>query len=837
MKVTLTNFKHWRNATFEIPDKGLVLVSGWIGTGKSTILNAISYALYGNIRKPLSHGVKTCKVVLEIKNAIITRTNRPNRLLLVYKETEYEDDGAQGVIHQLFGMTCKEFMTSSYIVQRLTNSVISMTPTEQAKFVETLAFSDDVHKECRAKFKTKVKDCKVSLTHYEGQYTALDRQLCVQKEALPELPPNLDGISRKDVKSEQSQLRLKLNSYKKDLSTLGNELKELQVNESRNIDLQETKRTLEIEMSQYISMRSQLGEVETPEKIEKLELEVEGVKCLLNKTVSYLAHKITLGKAEKFRDEHLDVIRQKIADIQKILPSTGIEDLYIKVSGLERIRRIYDSERQIIQAEKLGKSRAITSVKRIFIEVKRIYSIKSLNITKGKVLLKFLCQKTADTQCELESVEKVIAGIAESITRQKIYGNIYKCPDCHSVLQFRGEQLHKVKDSESEEPQRDYEMCLNNEKMTALSARTQLNKLREWIGELEDSLKIIATLETPRTVEYDHADAVESTRLADKYNLLEEKLSNLQNQVKRGALPPSITALFEEAKLQNAQYSKDFTPDLDVNTIEKNVSNLTSNLTEIWRVRSEHSSLTREIVTREGKIACIVKMLGGKKFLPSKKTRGLKIVGEEIRLAQIESVECSARLTDLQETFELISNYEIYQKELLAIENLDAELAKTAQTIKETERKLQGAIGLEEAGKEAEIMAMRATIDSINEHAKGYLERMFEDPITVRLQGHKTTSRGEHRTQMNTVVIYRGEESSIDDLSGGEEQLCELAFLLAVNDMIGSDIILLDECINNLDSDVNTKILNNLKDVGKDKLVLVCSHEAVRGIFDKIIEL
>jgi ABC-type Mn2+/Zn2+ transport system ATPase subunit len=90
---------------------------------------------------------------------------------------------------------------------------------------------------------------------------------------------------------------------------------------------------------------------------------------------------------------------------------------------------------------------------------------------------------------------------------------------------------------------------------------------------------------------------------------------------------------------------------------------------------------------------------------------------------------------------------------------------------------------------------------------------------------------------MNTVVRYKGDESSMDDLSGGETQRVELAFLLAVNDMIGSPMILLDECLNNLDAEINMDVLSQLRDLSGGKIILVISHEAVEGVFDEIVTL
>ena len=88
MKIICRNFRCHEDATFEFPDTGLVLLSGDSGAGKSSVLAAFVYALYGKlpgkIRKPYTHGKKDCCVTVEYLGMTIVRT-KPKTVSVTYE--------------------------------------------------------------------------------------------------------------------------------------------------------------------------------------------------------------------------------------------------------------------------------------------------------------------------------------------------------------------------------------------------------------------------------------------------------------------------------------------------------------------------------------------------------------------------------------------------------------------------------------------------------------------------------------------------------------------------------------------------------------------------------
>lgn len=188
--------------------------------------------------------------------------------------------------------------------------------------------------------------------------------------------------------------------------------------------------------------------------------------------------------------------------------------------------------------------------------------------------------------------------------------------------------------------------------------------------------------------------------------------------------------------------------------------------------------------------------------------------------------ESLVRMTAARETFELRKT-------------LSSELTKLESELSTEAQKLASANVLIELTKKAELTALARTLSNLNLYAREHLDDLFVDPITVTLSTVTTLkTTGKQKAAMSVAIEYRGiSTDDFDILSGGEKQRCSLAFVLGANELASSPILLLDECLNNLDSDTNSAALSSLRTYAEGKLVLVISHEAVEGIFDGVVAL
>ena len=160
MKLELSNFKCHAHKEIEIGGDGVILISGKSGIGKTSIIEALIFVLFGSGRKIIRFGHKSCYVRMNVdlggQHLNIYRTKGPNRLTITTTPIEntlddtcsqlqvdktnanyYEDDAAQAIIHEYYG---SEYQSIGYLSQSSFNSFVLMSPQDKLSFLEQLIF-------------------------------------------------------------------------------------------------------------------------------------------------------------------------------------------------------------------------------------------------------------------------------------------------------------------------------------------------------------------------------------------------------------------------------------------------------------------------------------------------------------------------------------------------------------------------------------------------------------------------------------------------------------------------------------------------------------------------
>jgi len=140
--------------------------------------------------------------------------------------------------------------------------------------------------------------------------------------------------------------------------------------------------------------------------------------------------------------------------------------------------------------------------------------------------------------------------------------------------------------------------------------------------------------------------------------------------------------------------------------------------------------------------------------------------------------------------------------------------------------------------KDAETKSIFDFIDTLNSHASIYIEDFFPDEdISISLITNKELKSGKDKTGLFFEVNYKNMIGDIDFLSGGQRDRVNLAFTLALSELVDNRVLLLDECISSLDSETSDIVVETLKEKYKGKLVLCVAHQVNTGVFDKVIKI
>jgi len=813
MKLHLVNFRCYSDKTFEFGDDGLVLITACSGAGKSTILMAIQFALFGTGTKITSYGKTACKVELEFGNMKIVRTKRPNRLIL---NDDYEDSVAQEIINKTFGDT---FDVTGYISQNALNSFIIMSPTDKLEFLEKFAFKNinlsEIKNRCKTLISKRNEELNKTITQLETNINIFN-----DMDEPREIKFPLSGKSsqyEKITKNEEIRKKNCETLIKKSRILIEKSQKEL-------ADLRVLKATIDTKKENISSLEDKLDKI----KNDKDNIEYEGDEQLekYKNILKYiLSQKELIYLEDRFGNDKEKLENLKIKEINKL--NEELENLknniWIEYTENELKNTIKDTKDILKDAKKL------TFLKK---EVDDYKDISYDEINKEK-------EKLENLKNEFDEQNKILKIIKDSET-------IHSCPSCSCKIQIRNNELYlidniptinenieDVKDNITKLSKeiRSLEKFISDEESKLKRKNKIIKEIDEICSQYEDEINedsisndleyLENYLKAEKTKEK-KINKIEETIKEGKFSLfvdLEKDLLTLEKRITE--IKKTSTSIYDDDNIMNEE-------DLRILIIKEE-----KNKEKLEKIEETTKILLKDKTKYEKQISEIEdKHLTSYKSIKDEEEINLIIRENKNTIIELENkkIEHIDNIEKIKEYNDYILNKEKYNLWKKKIKDLE-------QKEKEDRQKYTSSQLLKEKLLEAESIAVANVIDSINTHAQIYLDSFFLDnPIVVRLLPFKETKKS-NKPQINIEILYKDMECDLNMLSGGELSRVILAFTLALGEMFNTPILLLDESTASLDQEATTLVFDSIKENFKGKMVLIIAHQIIQGVFDKVIKL
>jgi exonuclease SbcC len=816
-------------------EKGITLLTGQSGNGKSTILLAIYFALYGEGKKLISYGKTSCSVTFYIDDLIIIRTKHPNFLKLKIKKNdslneyyEYDGNSAQCIITERFGTV---FNISGYISQNMTNSFVLMSSTDKLKFLEQFAFKDVDLGELRGKCKAIIN------TRYDNMMKSIS-QLELVNEMLKNItkPENMKFPIRC---TKEQQEKVKNNEEIK----IKNSIKLLSRNKD-SLEKRKNKLTALKLVMMYIQGKKEIIN-QNNEKSNNIHIEKSNIKYIGNEKMKELKSNLYILIKKR---EYQNLKKEYSLNLKKIE--------IMKNKEIKNLQTEKDNITNILWNE--YKKEEIKDI--ITNNTSYIYDLQTLQKYKKELLEIKITNNSEELQNKLNDYKTKLNYNIKKLEEIRLKKEIYKCPSCKTNLRFSDNKLYQIKiDNQDELENLDNEIKIENE---IKILRNEIKKIENEINENEFKLKnrsnlelkindIISSYETLSNemklediiTEYkqNKKDIEYLREYENKHINYEERLEKINKIIKDELYSSSyidfkkdidnqlekLNELEEKTEIQLEEEIDEEELRYKINEEEIKKEKLNNIEINIKEIDDCNELLKNQIIEKEKNIE--------KDELTEEY---LILLNKEINDYEKENEELEKKKNT---AIEILSKIEIYnnnKQKLEEYEKLKDKVIELTKKEKEDRELYTASTLLREIIGKAENTAMLNIIECINTHVSMYIDYFFPDnAMSVKLTAFKETKKCQ-KSQINIEIIYKGNEVTLDSISGGELSRIILAYSLSLNEMNNVPILMLDEVTSSLDEDNTTIVFDAIKENIKNKHIICVAHQVIQGgMFTKIINL
>ena len=782
MDLHIVGFRSINDKIYHFPSESIFLISGESGSGKSTIMNAIFWCLYGTLRNVRNFSSKTSKCMVEIsfQNYSIIRSKSPEELKYKSNDIILSDDEAQEKIYQLFGSK-DLWLSSCYLSQNSRNNFLNSSSEMRLKILSEISFLNEDPSVIINKIE------KV-LSEKLKEFTNLNDKLTTNFESYKKRRLAYN-IKKSDYLNEKDLINIKYD-IEYDIKNL----------ELKLLELEKLKSTYETFVDRKQIIEKRLNEIELYDDFNEDDIQ-------------YINNKIEIIKKCKNLEKELELKENKELLSDNSLISSPL--------NIEIIKKI--NFRDDIQSKRSSICSSLN------IDLSKDQIKKSLD--KRNVLLKYqpileLIVKKQKIEDELEDIINKIDNINQKyniiyskheIDEKLIYIENCKetliCPNCSTGLKHIGTKLILDKNYKNENLVEIKEnIDISKQYLKFIEIKSELEVKNQELDEflckeqnLEEVIKypllndndkrkiekeIFMIQDLLKTYEYelieDNIDIDIIKKGDKKYKL--EKIENEYKQLKEQCGDDSFDILLEKKK------------DIEIKI----------------KTNNDNKSKKRVYEKDLNEINDKLKNIDDKQFEDI----------EKISL-DIENRRNSKKISESKlEKWRIIEKFEEEKKEF----------EKTRDYLIELDKVIQNLSHLKHISCEIEHLTMTNIIESINCTINDLLLMIFEQPINVEFSIYKQNkSNSNIKPSITLKILYKGFElDSLNCLSGGEADRVSLAITLALSKFSSCPFILLDEFASGLDVNTKEMVIKSIKTMNDNKTIICISHDTVEGIYDYV---
>jgi exonuclease SbcC len=778
MSITLylENFRCWKKKTFTFNKNGIILLSGISGKGKSTILNAIVFAVTGNMKNvtPMGREKEHLKVELSIDDVVISRCKNPTRFTVKKLNNEtgkikvYEEDEAQSIIDDLLGT---DFKHCSYIDQDNTFSFVYLSPEAKMTFLRNLLLSNEPVNEYRDNIKTLLDKTKTEILKEDATINISSGFL----KKMTFIQNNVEFYSTKE--STKKEKAVTLDTFTKVMESLQ---RNLEISQKNHKILSTKKSKAESDYKRSIENQSN--------RQKRTELKEELHQICGDLTVEMMQEKLTELKRQQ--DRYKKYKQYKKEKDEYISIKTKVDELTFQLESLS------------MHQENVGDIKIVQKV--VSMEEKLIEMQDKITEEQEQILEKMV----NELKKEKNDIEKKIEQV-----------HLYNCPSCNEYLNMVNGVLVLYKEK------------VEKEKGDNISSLTYaLSLVEKNLKNVQKQLDVLLHQRSEYNKLFDQFELLTET-IQKKYNT--NDYSALLSTLKKD----EQTFLFtKKTKEDTERQLKRFNLDNEDNEVNEEdfvtEDVMEDTVREILKIQHQ--------LSRHADISLRLKKLSESDTSEKSENDVTDNVDYSALLSEYKEkiLQTDEKISQYSDSIRRLEIWRQNEENNIKYKELEESIQRSKDAKEYGMKVVKCCEKLLLYVKDAETRSIFDFIESLNYHASLYIEDFFPDEdFHVQLSTTKELKSGKDKMGLFFEVQYGTMKGELDFLSGGQRDRVNLAFTLAFSELVQNRVLLLDECISSLDSATSDTVIETLHQKYKGKLIICVAHQVNTGVFDQVVEI